>query len=166
MWSCTRAPLTTDRNTRVLPTRGHARQRVHRADRRITNLCAHRSLGYSTRPGHTWAHQRTCAPYTAVPVLTSARAGRYTTNRLIYLSLSQTLAPQFRPSNTPRLMVRSRLAVGFVLQGWLEDKVHETTSDGFEYFPSFSVEPLILLEVIIFVVHPTCVFEMECYCHR
>ena len=32
---------TTDRNTRALSTRGHAGPRVHRADRRIANLCAH-----------------------------------------------------------------------------------------------------------------------------
>ena len=38
---------------------------------------------YATVPacaGYTWAHPPTCAPYTAVWFLTSARAGRYTTS--------------------------------------------------------------------------------------
>ena len=72
---------TTDRNTRALPTRGHARPRVHRADRWIPNLCAHRSLCYSTRA--RWLHVGTPAPvYTVYGRSVSnlrARAGRYTT---------------------------------------------------------------------------------------
>ena len=72
---------TTDRNTRVLPTRGHARPRVLLAERRITNLCARRSLYYSTRA--RWLHVGTPAHVCTVygrPVLNlRARAGRYTT---------------------------------------------------------------------------------------
>ena len=72
---------TTDRNTRALPTRGHARPRVHRADRRIANLCAHRSLGYSTRA--RWPHVGTPAHvgtvYGRSGLNLRARAGRYTT---------------------------------------------------------------------------------------
>ena len=73
---------TTDRNTRALPTRGHARPRVHRADRRIGNLCAHRSLGYSTRA--RWPHVCTpahvCTVYGRSGLNLRARAGRYTTS--------------------------------------------------------------------------------------
>ena len=72
---------TTDRNTRALPTRGHARPRAHRADRRITNLCAHRSLCYGTRA--RWLHVATPAHVCTVSgrsVLNlRAGAGRYTT---------------------------------------------------------------------------------------
>ena len=67
---------TTDRSTRALPTRGHACPSVHLADCRITNLCGRRSLLYSTcaRGLYTWAHPPTCAPYTAVWLITSVRA--------------------------------------------------------------------------------------------
>ena len=72
---------TTDRNTRALPTRGHARPLVHSADRRITNLCAHRSLCYSTRA--RWLHVGTpahmCTVYGRSVLNLRARAGRYTT---------------------------------------------------------------------------------------
>ena len=72
---------TTDRNTRALPTRGHARPRVHRADRRIANFCAHQSLSYSTRA--RWPHVGTpalvCTVYGRSGLNLRARAGRYTT---------------------------------------------------------------------------------------
>ena len=72
---------TTNRNTRALPTRGHARPPVHRADSRITNLCAHRSLCYSTRV--RWLHVGTpahlCTVYGRLVLNLRARAGRYTT---------------------------------------------------------------------------------------
>ena len=72
---------TTDWNTRALPTRGHARPRLHLADRRITNLCAHRSLCYSTRA--RWIHVGTpahvCSVYGRLVLNLRARAGRYTT---------------------------------------------------------------------------------------
>ena len=74
---------TTDRGTRALPTRGHARSRVHLADRRITNLCARRSLCYSTPA--SWLHVGTPAHVYTVyghPVLNlRACAGGYTTVR-------------------------------------------------------------------------------------
>ena len=70
----------TDRNTRALPTRGHARPGVHRADRRIANFCAHRSLCYSTRA--RWPHVGTpghvCTVYGRSGLNLRARAGRYT----------------------------------------------------------------------------------------
>ena len=56
---CTRTLRTTDRNTRALPTRGHARPHVHRADRRMANFCAHWSLCYNTRA--RWPHVGTPA---------------------------------------------------------------------------------------------------------
>ena len=72
---------TTDPNTRALPTRGHARPHVHRADRRIANFCAHRSLCYSTRARwpHVGAPAHVCTVYGRSGLNLRARAGRYTT---------------------------------------------------------------------------------------
>ena len=74
---------TTDRKTRTLPTGGHARPCVHLAERWITNLCAHRSLCYSTRA--RWLHVGTpahvCTVYGRLVLNLRARAGRYTTHR-------------------------------------------------------------------------------------
>ena len=67
---------------RALPTRGHARPRVHLADRRITNLCAHRSLCYSTRARvlHVGTPAHVCTVYGRPVRNLGARAGRYTTS--------------------------------------------------------------------------------------
>ena len=71
----------TDRNTRALRTRGHARPRVHYADRRIANFCVHRSLCYSTRA--RWLYVGTpadmCTVYGRSVLNLRARAGHYTT---------------------------------------------------------------------------------------
>ena len=80
---------TTDRSTRVLSTRRHARPRVHLADRRITNLRARRSLHYSTcaRPLHVGTPAHVCTVYGRPVNNLRARAGRYTTDPLPSLSL-------------------------------------------------------------------------------
>ena len=72
---------TTDRSTPALPTRGHARPRVHLADRRVTNLCARRSLYYSTRacPLHVGTPAHVCTVYGRPVHNVHGRAGRYTT---------------------------------------------------------------------------------------
>ena len=76
--------VTTDRNKRALPTRGHARPRVHLADRRITNLCGRRSLYYSTRarPLHVGTPAHVCTVYGRPVNNLRARAVRYTTWRV------------------------------------------------------------------------------------
>ena len=72
---------TTDRSTRALPTRGHARPRAPLADRRITNLCVRQSLCYSTCG--RWLHVATpahvCIVYGRSGSNLRALAGRYTT---------------------------------------------------------------------------------------
>ena len=75
---------TTDRNTRALPTRGHARPRVRLAERRITNLCAHRSLCCSTRARslHVGTPAHVCTVYGRPVRNLRARAGRHTTDSL------------------------------------------------------------------------------------
>ena len=89
---------TTDRGTRALPTRGHVRPRVHLANRRITNLCARRSLCYSTR-AH-WPHVGTpahvCTLYGRPVLNLRVRASRYSRVR------SRPSAPSIRglPSNS------------------------------------------------------------------
>ena len=87
---------TTDRNTRALPTRGHARPRVHLADRRITNLCAHRSLCYSTRA--RWLHVGTpahvCTVHGRSVLNFCAPAGRYTTLSPLYCRRALRAPPQ------------------------------------------------------------------------
>ena len=66
---------TADQSTRALPTRGHARPCVHCAGRQITNLCARRSLYYSTRARSLHVGTPpTCAPYLTVRLISSARA--------------------------------------------------------------------------------------------
>ena len=67
--------------TRQIPTRRHARPRVHLADRRITNLCARRLLCYSTcaRSLHVGTPAHVCTVYGRPVNNLRERAGRYTT---------------------------------------------------------------------------------------
>ena len=86
---------TTDRNTRALPTRGHARPRVHLTDCRITNLCARRSLCCSTRARslHVGTPAHVCTVYGRPVRNLRARAGRYTTMHMCSMIVSTNYAP-------------------------------------------------------------------------
>ena len=72
----------TNRNTRALITRGHARPRVHLDGRRITHLCARRSLCYSTcaRSLQVGTPAHVCAVYGRPVRNFRVHDGRYNTS--------------------------------------------------------------------------------------
>ena len=93
---------TTDRNTRALSTRGYARPRVNRADRWIANLCAHRSLCYSTRA--RWPDVGTpthvCTVYGRSGLNLRARADRYTTSTCRLVRAGYCTQLKIKPHNS------------------------------------------------------------------
>ena len=122
---------TTDRNTRALPTRGHARPRVRRAGRRIANFWAHRSLCYRMRA--RWPHVGTpahvCTVYGRSGLNLRARAGPYTTGLACFRCAFSKLSQHAREVETVLRLKTSKLGCRLELSSDFRQSVSASPSN-------------------------------------